>query len=384
MATPLQTEMPRWLAQRAIDEYEAGQKAMGQLASVIGRGLGGGVSAMAQGKKFSEGAAASETGQTAGTAKPMSAGSRFMAGMGMGISGITPLQLTQFHAQLAETQAQTASAQSLAQQRIAVANAERNDSPQVTSFLNALANDPNTPIPHFELPRNNQMAIQARQRAQVNALQQQNSRTAFAAAKNFSDQVAELGKLGGDTSGFMPTLLGKQPITSDLVQALGIGLQAARQHNQNQADMARLEALQRGDVRKTTISGGKVTETYQSGPSSADRTTVPVEMAIAGRKVIVNPKTGAYKFADTGTKTPSISLSQLHSEYTRLETAINNPRATKDQQDELRLRQHVISDYASKEYPQSSILFGVQAPATSPSASAGGQKIGRFTVTPAE
>lgn len=133
-------------------------------------------------------------------------------------------------------------------------------------------------------------------------------------------------------------------------QALSLAQERQKVHKENVSGQAEMEAMQRGDQEKTTITDKGVTKTFT--PSKDASGVTPKEMSFGGVPYIVNPRTGNFVRRDK--QTQELSVAELMREY---RTAQKDPDANKDQIASIR-------DYVKKRFPNQASLFGVSDTAT--------------------
>lgn len=93
-------------------------------------------------------------------------------------------------------------------------------------------------------------------------------------------------------------------------QALGLAEQSQKLHRENESEAAAMDAALRGDSVTTKVTDKGTTTTIKSTSSSA--TTMPKEATLSdGSKIVVNPKTGAFKFMAKDGKEKEFTKPQL-------------------------------------------------------------------------
>lgn len=111
-------------------------------------------------------------------------------------------------------------------------------------------------------------------------------------------------------------------------QALGLAEERTKLQKENAARTAELEAMQRGDQQRTTISDKGVTRTF-SPPPPASVAVTPTEMTLSGgERIAYNPKTGAFKILAQDKKEKEMSFGQLQSLAKTMDTAGDTNNAT--------------------------------------------------------
>lgn len=94
-------------------------------------------------------------------------------------------------------------------------------------------------------------------------------------------------------------------------QALSLAEERANVRRENEATVAEIDAELRGDTVTTTVTDKGVTKTYKPAPI-AGQAVMPKEAVLSdGSKIVVNPKTGAFKFIAKDKKEKEFTGPQL-------------------------------------------------------------------------
>lgn len=148
------------------------------------------------------------------------------------------------------------------------------------------------------------------------------------ATHSFASRVAELNKVDPESAGQFYPYISQRP-SPDILRALSVAEQAAKLHQENVLEEKRLEAESAGaTVKEVTGPRGTTQTITPAKPETENSNVKAVEQTLSdGTKIVVNPKSGAFKWMDKQGSEIQPNFAQLRMLAKDLENSRTNESA---------------------------------------------------------